>query len=121
MVPLPFQLKRRPGSGQPAYRRLLAQHPSELVFNSADLLERELRLKHKAPGNIGVGQALPLEVLVGKEMLMKVRVTKSADRPKRSSKELKEEQRRKKEKQKDEETTTPERTGPYDDPHRRPA
>lgn len=54
-------------------------------------------------------------------MLMKVRVTKSADRPKRSSKELKEEQRRKKEKQKDEETTTPERTGPYDDPHRRPA
>ena len=68
---------------------------------------------------------MPLEVLAGKEMLMKVRVTKSADRPKRSTKELKkeqeEEQRRKKEKQKDEETTTPERTGPYDDPHRRPA
>ena len=38
-------------------------------------------------------------------MLMKVRVTKSADRPKRSGKERKEEQRRKKEQQRDEETT----------------
>jgi len=73
-------------------------------------------------GNVGAGWALPLKAR-GKELPMKVKEKTPADRPKRSNKDLKkeEEQRRKKKQQEDAETTTPGRTGPYDDPHRRPA
>lgn len=52
---------------------------------------------------------------------MKVRATKSADRPKRSDKKPQEPKRRREKEPKSEEVKKRERTGPYDDPHRRPA
>lgn len=52
---------------------------------------------------------------------MKVRAKKQAERPKRSDKRPQEPKGRRKEKPKSDEATKPDRTGPYDDPHRRPA